>query len=123
MTYLLASWQPGWVQFSQLEPAEKRLDGRSRVAVRGRPDYSDLQLVEEGANLNSCMIAGSIEQQVGVSLPPRLLFIELRREVLEEDQHDLLVGVGVREREPDPALSVHGSNERDPRRHGLPRDS
>ena len=118
-TYLLAGGQLLRVELAELQAAEEELDRRCGIAIRRRPDHLQLHLVQVLPDVAAGMVAGAIEQDDCVCPPAWSLLVQGLYQVPQEDEHHVLVGVHLREREVRPALRVQRRDQREPGRHLL----
>ena len=106
----LAGLEPLGVLQLLLVVAEEAFDGRSVVRVLAREDHFDAKLKDVLAHLLAAVVRRVVKQPVGVVPPVATLRGEQLGEAREEHQHDVAVGVELREAEVQLALRVNRSN-------------
>ena len=94
------------IQLAELERPEQLLDRRAGVAVGRGVDDFEAQPLQMLFRLRTRMITGAIEQEDDVVAPRGRVLVQQTNQMLEKQQHDVAVGVGLRQREPYSAVCI-----------------
>jgi hypothetical protein len=97
--------------------SKESLDSSARIRVRTAEENLDAQRPDSSPGLLAAVVRGVVPQKDRVLLPPWRLGVQDLHKLLKEESDDVRIGVGVVQREPDPAISVEGGDHREPRRH------
>ena len=100
------------IQLAELEGAEQLLDRRAGVAVGRSVDYLEAQPPEVLLRFGARVVSSAIQQENDVLPPHRSLFVQQLKQIREEQQHNVAVGIGLGEREPHAAVCIDGRDQR-----------
>ena len=101
-----------WIELPELECAEQLLDRRAGIAVRCGVDDPEPQPPQMLFRLWARMVSGAVEQEDGIVSPHGHVLIQLVKQMLKEQQHDVAVGVGLRQCEPYLTICIYCRDER-----------
>ena len=87
---------------------EEALAGRSGVGVLPGEDGLGAELDQVLLDVSAAVVGGVVQEEVGVLPPVGVLLGEDLSEAREEHQHDVRIGVELRQAEVEPPIGVHG---------------
>ena len=89
---------------------EEAFAGRSFVGVLPREDGLGAELDQVLLDVSATVVGGVVQEEVGILPPVGVLLGEDLSQAREEHQHDVCIGVELRQAEVEAAISVNGSD-------------